>query len=95
MSDHSRTCQSLIIRRSVGRTGVCFDNALAESFNAALKVERVNRTLYPTREHARRDIVRYIEFRYNRRRLHSALGYRTPLEAYEEYMNRYDTPTAA
>jgi putative transposase len=35
------------IRRSVGRTGVCYDNALAESFNAALKVERVNRTIYP------------------------------------------------
>src|SRR5664280_1753415 len=53
------------IRRSVGRTGVCFDNAQAESFNAAVKVERVNRTVYPTREHARKDVARYIEFRYN------------------------------
>ena len=96
MSDQfTRHAQSLIIRRSVGRTGSCFDNALAESFNAALKVERVNRTQYPTLEHARRDIVRYIEFRYNRRRLHSALGYRTPQEAYEKYINRHDTPTAA
>ena len=41
------------------------DNALAESFNAAVKVERVNRTVYPTREHARKDVARYIEFRYN------------------------------
>jgi putative transposase len=63
------------IRRSVGRTGVCYDNALAESFNAALKVERVNRTIYPTRDHARKDVTRYIEFRYNTKRLHSALGY--------------------
>jgi putative transposase len=77
------------IRRSVGRTGVCFDNAQAESFNAAVKVERVNRTAYPTREHARKDVARYIEFRYNRKRLHSALGYRTPHEAYTEYLNRH------
>jgi len=79
---------ALDIRRSVGRTGVCYDNALAESFNAALKVERVNRTQYPTLEHARRDIVQYIEFRYNRRRLHSALGYRTPQEAHDDYINK-------
>ena len=77
------------IRRSVGRTGVCFDNAAAESFNATVKVERVNRTVYPTREHARKDVARYIELRYNTRRLHSALGYRTPREAYSEYINNH------
>jgi transposase InsO family protein len=96
MSDQfAKHAGGLGIRRSAGRTGSCFDNALAESFNAALKVERVNRTQYPTLEHARRDIVRYIEFRYNRRRLHSALDYRTPQEAYEAYLNQHDTPTAA
>ena len=78
----------LDVRQSVGRVGSCFDNALAESFNATLKVERVNRTAYPTREHARRDVARYIEFRYNTKRLHSALGYRTPREAYNEYQNQ-------
>lgn len=76
------------IRQSVGASGVCFDNALAESFNAAVKVERVNRTVYPTREHARTDVARYIEFRYNTQRLHSALGYQTPQEVYDEYLNR-------
>jgi len=84
----AHTTADLGIRRSVGRTGVCFDNAQAESFNAAVKVERVNRTVYPTREHACKDVARYIEFRYNTKRLHSALGYRTPLEAHNEYMNR-------
>jgi len=83
----AQTANRLDVRQSVGRTGVCFDNAQAESFNAALKVERVNRTVYPTRDHARADIARYIEFRYNRKRLHSALGYRTPQEAHDEYMN--------
>lgn len=75
------------LKRSVGRTGVCYDNAQAETFNAAVKVERVNRTQYPTREHARKDVTRYIEFRYNRTRLHSGLGYRTPEEAYNDYTN--------
>lgn len=78
----------LDVRHSVGRVGSCFDNAQAESFNATLKVERVNRTMYPTREHARKDVTRYIEFRYNTKRLHSALGYRTPREAYADYQNQ-------
>ncbi len=80
--------EGLSIRQSVGRTGSCFDNALAESFNAAVKVERVHRTVYPTRKKAREDIARYIELRYNRIRLHSGLGYRTPQEVHDEYLNR-------
>ncbi len=79
--------ERLGIHQSVGRTGICFDNSLAESFNAALKVERVHRTAYPTRKKAREDIARYIELRYNRTRLHSALAYRTPQEALDEYLN--------
>jgi transposase InsO family protein len=78
----------LDIRQSVGRTGICYDNAMAESFFAALKTERVHRTQYPTRGHARRDIARYIEFHYNTKRLHSALGYKTPQEVHDEYRNR-------
>ena len=76
------------IRQSVGRTGICYDNALAESFNAAVKVERVHRTVYPSRKKAREDIARYIELRYNQRRLHSGIGYRTPQEVLDEYLNR-------
>lgn len=69
--DFATAAQKYGLRRSVGRTGICYDNAQAETFNAAVKVERVNRTQYPTREHARKDVTRYIESRYNRRRLHS------------------------
>jgi putative transposase len=87
-AEFAAVLERLGIRQSVGRTGICFDNALAESFNAAVKVERVHRTVYPTRQKARRDIARYIEIRYNRKRLHSALGYRTPQEVHDEYLNR-------
>jgi putative transposase len=64
---------ALNIRQSLGRTGCCYDNALAESFFAALKNEWVHRTVYPTRNKAKQDIAHYIEIFYNRRRLHSAL----------------------
>ena len=66
---------------STGRTGVCWDNAWAESFNATLKNERVHRMVYPTRRKAINDIASWIELVYNQTRLHSALGYRTPNEA--------------
>lgn len=79
--------KELGILQSVGRTGICFDNALAESVNGTLKIELVHRTVYPTREKARKDIARWIELRYNRTRLHSALGYRTPQEVLDEYLN--------
>jgi putative transposase len=79
--------RKLGIRQSVGRTGICFDNALAESVNGTLKVELVHRTVYTTREKARQDIARWIELRYNRTRLHSGLGYRTPQEVMDEYLN--------
>jgi putative transposase len=85
------TLKNLSIRHSVGRTGICYDNAMAESFNAALKNELVYRTHYPTREHARRDIARYIEFWYNSKRRHSGLQYRSPRQAHEEYVERQST----
>lgn len=87
-AEFAKTLKALEIRQSVGRTGICYDNAMAESFNAALKVERVHRTAYPTRKKARTDIASYIEFRYNTKRLHSGLGYRTPREAHDDYTNR-------
>ncbi|WP_406503175.1 IS3 family transposase [Streptomyces sp. NBC_00212] len=77
--------RSLRLKASVGRTGVCWDNAMAESFFGALKNELVYRTSFPTYAHARRAIVRYIEMFYNHRRLHSGLGYRTPAEVHADY----------
>jgi transposase InsO family protein len=87
-AEFAETLTGLGIRQSVGRTGSCYDNAMAESFFGTLKNELVHRTVYPTRQHAHRDIARYIELHYNPRRLHSGLGYKTPREVRDEYLNR-------
>jgi putative transposase len=87
-AEFAKELRRLEIRQSVGRTGICYDNALAESFFAVLKTERVHRTQYPTRRHAMNDVARYIELRYNSKRLHSGLDYKTPHEVHNEYLNR-------
>lgn len=79
--------KDLDMRASLGRTGICYDNALAESFNGILKVERVHRTTYPTRKKAMEDIANYIELFYNRRRISSVLDYRTPHEVRTQFLN--------
>jgi putative transposase len=81
----ARFCQQHGVRTSVGRTGVCWDNAAAESFFSALKNEMYHRQAFPTRTRARFAVADYIEVFYNRQRLHSTLGYRTPLEALNEF----------
>jgi putative transposase len=85
--DFATTLAGMGMRQSVGRTGVCWDNAMAESFFGALKNEWINRMTFPTRAQARQEVVKYIEGFYNRQRLHSGLGYKTPLEVYNEYLN--------
>lgn len=87
-AEFAQVADELRIRRSLGRTGTCYDNAWAESFNGTLKNERVNRTVYPTKEAARIDISRYIELRYNHIRLHSALGYMSPNEFERDWHDR-------
>ena len=77
----ARFCQASGIASSTGRTGVCWDNAAAESFFGALKNEMYHRWTFPDRARARFAVTDYIEVFYNRKRLHSALGYRTPAEA--------------
>jgi len=83
--EFARFCQANGVRTSVGRTGVCWDNAAAEGFFAALKNEMYHRRTWPTRARARFAVAEYIEVFYNRRRLHSTLGYRTPLEALTDH----------
>jgi putative transposase len=64
---------------SLGRTGQCWDNALAESFFASLTGELTGSRAWPSRTAARRAIVEYIGW-YNGTRLHSTLGYLSPAE---------------
>ncbi|MFI1621879.1 IS3 family transposase [Streptomyces lydicus] len=68
------------IRLSVGRTGQCWDNALAESYFATLKNELTDSRPWPSRADARIAIFEWIESWYNLQRLHSSLGYRTPAD---------------
>jgi transposase InsO family protein len=86
-AEFTRFCQAHGVRASVGRTGVCWDNAAAESFSAALKNEMYHRQAFPSQAHARFAVAGYIEVFYNRQRLHSTLGYRTPAEVLTEFEN--------
>lgn len=76
---HRRLLDEYGMVQSMSRRGNCWDNAPMESFFKTLKVERVNRVRYGTRAEARLDIVNWIEGFYNRRRLHSSIGYRSPV----------------
>jgi putative transposase len=69
------------IKQSMSRRGNCLDNAPMESFFASLKREQVHEARFRTRAEARAAVFDYVEVFYNRQRLHSALGYRTPAEA--------------
>lgn len=71
---------------SMSRKGNCYDNAVAESFFATLKKELVQHHDWATRAEAMTAIFQYIEVFYNRRRKHSTLGYRSPVD-YERLMN--------
>lgn len=68
------------ITASMSRKGNCYDNAYVESFFHTLKTELVYRTEFATREEARKAIFEFIEVWYNRERLHSSLGYKSPAE---------------
>ena len=84
-ADYRALIKDLGMRSSMGRTGVCWDNAMAESFFSALKNERVYRTVYATKARAKRDVIAYIEGFYNTRRRHSTLNYKTPNDVHNGY----------
>jgi putative transposase len=80
----SADCRKLLkqhgMTSSMSRKGNCWDNAVVESFNATIKTELIHRTIWKTRETTRAAIYKYIETWYNTTRLHSTLGYRSPVE---------------
>lgn len=80
-----QVCRELGIDQSMGRTGVCFDNAMAESFWSTLKTEFYDRRTWKTRNEARREVARWIEIFYNRRRRHSSIGNQSPVDFENAY----------
>ena len=67
------------LTRSMGYTGICWDNSMAESFFATLKTEFYYRRVWSTRKTARIAVGEWIEDRYNRRRRHASIGQITPV----------------
>ena len=86
---YRRALKRLGIRQSTSRTGSCLDGAAAESFFAGVEAE-IGTESWPDRAAARRDIENWIK-QYNERRLHSSLGYRTPLDARTAWQLRVST----
>lgn len=80
-------CGELDLLRSMGRTGVCWDNAAAESFWSTLKHEYYHRHVFATIADARRGVYAWIDGWYNARRRHSRIGYLSPLQ-YEHNLAR-------
>lgn len=77
---HRQILKDYGIKQSMSRNGDCWDNAVAESFFHTIKVELIYKAKFKTREEAKQGIFEYIEVFYNRKRMHSANDYLSPLE---------------
>lgn len=75
------------IQLSMSRPGMPYDNAMAESFFATLKLELMDDRPFESRGAARSAVFEYVELFYNRMRMHSALGYRSPMQTEQEYLS--------
>jgi putative transposase len=81
----SKRCEELGVRPSMGTIGDCFDNAMAESFFASLECELLDRRHFRTHAEAKTAVFEYIEGFYNPHRLHSSLGYLSPVNFERRY----------
>ena len=82
-----RYCTTKRITRSLGRTGICYDNAVSESFFASYKKELIHTRPWPSLKDLKKATFDWIEIYYNRQRRHSTLGYLTPQEYELGYRN--------
>lgn len=80
---------------SMSRRANCWDNAVAESFFGTLKTELIYPRIFSTRAIARTSITEWIEVFYNRQRIHSTIGYISPVQFEEDYWRNLDRPMAA
>jgi putative transposase len=81
-------CKDAGVRPSMGSVGDCYDNAMCESFFATLECELIERESFSDRLEGRLAIFDYVEGFYNLRRLHSAIGYQSPVQYEREYYSR-------
>lgn len=94
-SDRGSQYQSNLFRKilfwngfesSMSRKGDCWDNAVAESFFKTIKTELIYRNKFENYEELRKDVFKYIEVFYNRKRLHSFIGYQSPSKFEEKFV---------
>ena len=83
-------CTEMGVRPSMGTVGDAYDNAMAESFFATLECELINRRSFKTKAQARTALFTWIEGWYNPRRLHSSLGYLSPIKFEETFVANND-----
>ncbi len=86
-AEFGAVCASFGVRQSMGRTGICFDNAAAESFFATFKRELIHRYNWDTAADLHQHMFVWIESWYNRRRRHTSIGMKTPRQAYLDHLN--------
>jgi putative transposase len=89
-----KRCREAGVRPSMGSVGDCFDNALCESFFATLECELLDRVTFRSLVEARQAVFTFIEGWYNLHRLHSALGYASPVQFEKHHAHLIDLPSA-
>ncbi|MFD0085147.1 IS3 family transposase [Priestia megaterium] len=87
-TDYREQLQLYNMQASMSRKGNCYDNACIESFHSVLKKELIYCTKFHTREQAKQAIFEYIELFYNRKRIHSSLGYLSPVQFSAQFLHR-------
>ncbi|MEW9674503.1 IS3 family transposase [Ammoniphilus sp. 3BR4] len=85
--DYRNQLKKYKMKASMSRKGNCYDNACIESFHSILKKEFIYCTKFRTKQQAYDEIYRYIEFFYNRKRIHSSIGYLSPVR-YEQHFKK-------
>jgi transposase InsO family protein len=86
-AEFQQLCRVLGVRQSMGRTGICFDNAAAESFFSTFKRELVDRYWWDSFKEFRQSVFEWIEGWYNSRRRHTSIGMKSPNQAYIDHVN--------
>ncbi|MNE08910.1 IS2 transposase TnpB [compost metagenome] len=87
-ADYRKRLKKYHMKASMSRKGNCYDNACIESFHSVLKKEFVYCTKFKTKQQAQDEMFQYIEFFYNRKRIHSALGYVSPVQFAAKFKKR-------